>query len=207
MTAVVFAADDATRRGGTHLLALMGDLSSGRLAIANLYTLEQLKTVASEQSAICWHPFFVTHGATLIIRSHNDAFDDAEAVARSVGVDVLTPAITVSTNAALGSVRSGRAYARDMKIRSVALEMARGRCERCDQQGFLTSSGEFYLETHHVVEVSQRGPDTIDNVIAVCPNCHRQAHFAANRVQVEYDFMKAIRRRRWMRPDLPIQKA
>ena len=59
----------------------------------------------------------------------------------------------------------------------------------------MTTTGDRYLETHHVVGVAERGPDSTDNVIAVCPNCHRQAHFAADKVQVEREFMAAIRRR------------
>ena len=86
-------------------------------------------------------------------------------------------------------------------MRDAALKLAGGNCERCGQQGFLTASGERYLETHHVVGVAERGPDAIDNIVAICPNCHRQAHFAADRVQVERDFMEAIRRRgsKWRR--------
>jgi hypothetical protein len=41
----------------------------------------------------------------------------------------------------------------------------------------LTTTGDRYLETHHVVGIAERGPDAVDNFIAICPNCHRQAHF------------------------------
>jgi 5-methylcytosine-specific restriction protein A len=33
-----------------------------------------------------------------------------------------------------------------------------------------------YLESHHVVHLAQGGPDSIDNAIALCPNCHRKMH-------------------------------
>lgn len=193
--AVLFAADDAIRRGGTHLLAIVGDAFAGTLAVARLYTLEQIKRVTTEQKAVCKHPFYVAHGAALIIRSHHEAFAEAEAVALALGEDVLTPRTLIPTSILPAGTRSGRAYRRDAKVRDAVLKMADEHCERCGQQGFLTATGERYLETHHVVGVSERGPDTTDNIIAVCPNCHRQAHFAADRVQVEYDFMQAIRRR------------
>ena len=60
-------------------------------------------------------------------------------------------------------------------MRDAALKLAGGNCERCGQQGFLTATGERYLETHHVVGVAERGPDAIDNIVAICPNRHRQA--------------------------------
>ena len=34
-----------------------------------------------------------------------------------------------------------------------------------------------YLEVHHKIRLSDGGEDTIDNVVALCPNCHRKAHY------------------------------
>ena len=33
-----------------------------------------------------------------------------------------------------------------------------------------------YLESHHVTWLSRGGYDLIDNVVALCPNCHRKIH-------------------------------
>jgi hypothetical protein len=195
LEAVLFAVDDAFRRGCTHLLGIVGNEITGRLLVARLYTLEELRHVATEQKAACQHPFYITHGAAIIIRSHNEAFAKAEAIALAYGKDALAPDTAVPTNSPSPRARSGPIYKRDAKVRDATLKLAGGNCEHCGQQGFLTIAGERYLETHHVVGVAERGPDTIDNIVAVCPNCHRQAHFAANRVQVERDFMEAIRRR------------
>ncbi|WP_374725706.1 HNH endonuclease [Tardiphaga robiniae] len=56
--------------------------------------------------------------------------------------------------------------------------MADGVCEECGKEApFLKESdGKPYLEVHHVTPLSMGGADTIDNTIAVCPNCHRQYH-------------------------------
>lgn len=32
-------------------------------------------------------------------------------------------------------------------------------------------------EVHHKVPLSAGGDDTVENAIALCPNCHRKAHF------------------------------
>jgi 5-methylcytosine-specific restriction protein A len=31
-----------------------------------------------------------------------------------------------------------------------------------------------YLETHHVISLSEQGPGKVTNVIALCPNDHRR---------------------------------
>ena len=32
------------------------------------------------------------------------------------------------------------------------------------------------LDTHHIIEKSKGGTDEHDNLISLCPNCHRKAH-------------------------------
>jgi len=34
-----------------------------------------------------------------------------------------------------------------------------------------------YLEVHHKIQLAEGGEDSIENAIAVCPNCHRELHF------------------------------
>ena len=60
-------------------------------------------------------------------------------------------------------------------------QVARGKCELCERPApFRDSKGEPFLETHHVVRLSQGGADTIDNTVALCPNCHRKMHVVAD---------------------------
>lgn len=74
---------------------------------------------------------------------------------------------------------SGNVFVRDPAIRLAALARANGHCEFCGQPGFTTSTGQIFLETHHIIPLSQGGRDTITNVAAVCANHHREAHFGA----------------------------
>jgi 5-methylcytosine-specific restriction enzyme A len=48
---------------------------------------------------------------------------------------------------------------RDALVRTRVLERAQGQCELCDAEGFLTADGRKYLETHHVVPLSEQGID------------------------------------------------
>ena len=71
-------------------------------------------------------------------------------------------------------------FVRSPLVRQAVLNRAQGICECCGQPGFITKSGAIYLETHHVVPLSEDGPDKEWNVVAICPNDHRRAHFSEN---------------------------
>jgi 5-methylcytosine-specific restriction enzyme A len=74
---------------------------------------------------------------------------------------------------------SGHAFVRNPDIRRRVLQRAEGRCEWCEESGFVMADGRVYLETHHVVPLSEDGPDIEGNVVALCPNHHREAHHGA----------------------------
>jgi 5-methylcytosine-specific restriction enzyme A len=80
---------------------------------------------------------------------------------------------------------SGTFFARDDKIRSKVIKRAKGCCEYCGELGFLKSDGAYYVEAHHIISMAKQGPDTLDNVIALCPNHHRQAHFGVDWKELE----------------------
>lgn len=67
---------------------------------------------------------------------------------------------------------------RAQAIKAYALARAQGHCEACQQPApFETRKGPF-LEVHHVFRLADGGPDHPDKVVALCPNCHRRAHYA-----------------------------
>lgn len=45
---------------------------------------------------------------------------------------------------------------------------------------FNRPDGEPYLEAHHIVWLSQGGEDSIENCVALCPNCHKKMHIVNN---------------------------
>jgi 5-methylcytosine-specific restriction protein A len=75
---------------------------------------------------------------------------------------------------------SGRIFVRKNEVRQYALRRARGFCEWCRAPGFLTLDGRIYLETHHVRPLNEGGHDVVENVVALCPNHHREAHHSKN---------------------------
>ena len=74
-------------------------------------------------------------------------------------------------------------FLRDPAVRAWVLHRAQGTCEHCGRPSpFMTELGLPYLETHHIIPLSEDGPDTPDNVAAVCPNCHRELHHGCDKV-------------------------
>ena len=72
---------------------------------------------------------------------------------------------------------SGTFIVRDERVRQAVLNRANGRCEYCGEPGFKKANGSHYVEAHHIISLAKQGPDTLKNVIALCPNHHREAHF------------------------------
>lgn len=68
-------------------------------------------------------------------------------------------------------------YSRDPFVSAYAKKRANGICQLCNLPApFKDLNGEPYLESHHIVWLSKGGKDTIENTVALCPNCHRKMH-------------------------------
>lgn len=68
-------------------------------------------------------------------------------------------------------------FVRDQAVKAWVLEQASGMCECCEQAApFRTRGGLPFLEVHHVHTLADGGADTIENTVALCPNCHRHLH-------------------------------
>lgn len=71
-------------------------------------------------------------------------------------------------------------YDRNPYVFAAVLIRADGICEKCGNLAPFRrrSDGSPYLEVHHIVPLASGGLDTIENALALCPNCHRAAHYA-----------------------------
>lgn len=75
------------------------------------------------------------------------------------------------------------AYYRSEALKIYVVLRSKGFCEGCGSEApFQTKKGPF-LECHHVHRLADGGPDHPQNVVALCPNCHRRAHYAQNSVE------------------------
>jgi len=75
-------------------------------------------------------------------------------------------------------------FKRDPLVRAYVLEEANGKCELCGHPApFEDKDGDPFLEVHHVKTLAEGGADTVENAVALCPNCHRSLHLAKDREQ------------------------
>jgi len=88
--------------------------------------------------------------------------------------------------------QTGSVFVRDAHVRQTALRRANGCCEYCGVRGFQRADGAIYLETHHVIPLQDDGPDTVGNVICLCPNHHREAHFGENAARLRIRFQDIL---------------
>jgi 5-methylcytosine-specific restriction protein A len=70
-------------------------------------------------------------------------------------------------------------FNRSPHVGAQVLTRAAGYCEGCKNPAPFNraTNGKPYLEVHHKKWLAKGGEDTIANAVALCPNCHREAHF------------------------------
>jgi 5-methylcytosine-specific restriction enzyme A len=80
------------------------------------------------------------------------------------------------------SSKNSQGFKRDPNVIAWVLENANGICEGCGQKAsFQNSYGIPYLEAHHVRWLANKGPDTVENAVALCPNCHSRCHHSEDK--------------------------
>ena len=98
--------------------------------------------------------------------------------------DVVEPAIRVET--------SGSTFRRSQEVRSSVLLRSGGICECCGNPGFEMPNGAIYLETHHVIPLSEGGADHVSNVVAICANDHRKAHHSLQKSEIRTQLLEKL---------------
>ena len=127
---------------------------------------------------------FPTEGMRRLgMRRHDESLPPVEwsdAIVHAGSADTVAPVIQAREGGTSYYFALTRIFLRDAGVVEAAKQRAAGRCEHCQSEApFLTGAGMPYLEVHHVVPLSQDGEDRLENVLALCPNCHRKAHFGA----------------------------
>ena len=69
-------------------------------------------------------------------------------------------------------------FIRNPDVVAERLYLAKGKCGGCKKPAPFKRilDGAPYLEVHHIQPLSENGDDTVENTIALCPNCHAEVH-------------------------------
>lgn len=126
-------------------------------------------------------------------RKHRGAEVD-EQLLDEAGLDELRAlALAKASPRATAHRRQVTTRTRASAIKFYAVARANGRCEFCGHAApFLKEDGKPYLESHHILRVADEGPDHPQNVIGVCPNCHRRAHHAKDKERIKTQMRKRV---------------
>jgi len=91
---------------------------------------------------------------------------------------------------------------RSRSVRAAVLERCGGFCENpdCPNPGFqaFTAAGDPILQVDHIQDLAADGADHVDNMIALCPNCHAVKTLGRDREQLRDVLVKAALKRRWV---------
>jgi 5-methylcytosine-specific restriction protein A len=86
-------------------------------------------------------------------------------------------------------------FVRDPTVVAAVLSLADGKCEKCGAEApFVRVDDTPFLEVHHVRFLAEGGPDTVDNAVGLCPNCHRACHYSKEWEAIRSGLVSSIQR-------------
>lgn len=98
-----------------------------------------------------------------------------------------------STSKAANRYVKTKVYVRDPYVSEYAKRRANGVCQLCGKPApFMDNDGKPYLETHHIIWLADEGPDSLENTVALCPNCHRKMHIVKSSADVRILLKKTL---------------
>lgn len=100
-----------------------------------------------------------------------------EARATKLSIRVLLQRAKNATRIPAETQVSSKRYKRNPYVAEMARRRAHGVCQLCNLRApFVDKHGRPFLELHHIIWLSKNGVDTLENTVALCPNCHRRIH-------------------------------
>jgi predicted HNH restriction endonuclease len=153
------------------------------IPVSHVFKISDGKSLKSRSRAGGWsyvHPLLTEIPEGLTLKS---SFDDEfeKEIEQSLNDNHSSRKVRLETAPKFPTKTAVVSYAfnRNSDVVAEVLLRANGNCELCRQDApFLKASdGTFYLEVHHWIPLAENGEDTVENAAALCPNCHKNAHF------------------------------
>jgi len=107
-----------------------------------------------------------------------------------------TRALSASSTIPATRVSEIKVPTRNYIVKLYALGRSRGICEACDEPApfIRKNDGKPYLEVHHIIELSQGGADSPQNVAAICPNCHARVTYGEDKTNYNEKLKAKVKR-------------
>lgn len=151
----------------------------GQVTLAGSPTQEMQLDASDNERQVFIFPLKLigTKAKALSIEEFNNIQKSREKKVRNLSLDELKEkAIRARKKVGERTVQSVQ-YERDQYIAQFTRKRANGVCDLClTPAPFNDKNGRPYLESHHIEWLSKGGLDSIENTVALCPNCHRRMH-------------------------------
>lgn len=90
-------------------------------------------------------------------------------------------------------------YHRDLYLKELVKRIANGKCQLCGEKApFKDKNKVPYLEEHHVKKLAEGGADELNNVVAICPNCHKKMHILGEKEDIKFLVEVAKKNEKWL---------
>jgi 5-methylcytosine-specific restriction endonuclease McrA len=125
----------------------------------------------------------------------NRAYEEALVVANeNLPLRVLIKRAKQARRKPLSQQTTKTIYNRDATIVALTHRRSGYKCEMpdCNYMGFNKINGGKFIETHHITPLSVGGEDSIENVAALCPTCHRMLHYAQDQKRRKHLLKDAV---------------
>ncbi|WP_203296764.1 HNH endonuclease [Luteirhabdus pelagi] len=88
---------------------------------------------------------------------------------------------------ALRVLREYSTYRRNQSLVLQVKEIFNNSCALCETT-IQISENKYYSEVHHIKPLYENGPDDMDNMICVCPNCHVKLDLKLIRIDIPIQY-------------------
>ncbi len=138
----------------------------------NSVNLNTLRDIASQFDILI-------HSGNNSLSTINDEFDNSVQESLLSSPEERQRRIDEADEMPSSRTTSVKVYNRNADVVASVLIRADGVCESCGSQApFIRRKDNTpYLEVHHKIRLADGGKDIVGNAEALCPNCHRKAHF------------------------------
>ena len=129
-----------------------------------------------------------------------------ELAERSKKTNIEVQGISKKINEVLQNVEEAQTYQkmvskvitpRNIAMAKFVISQANGKCELCKlETNIIKTNGSPFLEAHHIIPLSEGGQDIYENIVALCPNCHKRIHFSSEPAKVQNEFQRILRQRK-----------
>jgi HNH endonuclease len=155
----------------------------------------QLNWAAYPRSITTAHPRVAAQLRSLVEQRRRDRRPDVRGGLRprDLSLEELWALAAAGSAGSKKAKRTVTVRLRRAAVKAYVLARAEGECEFCREPApFLDADGDPFLEAHHITRLADEGPDHPRNGIGICPNCHRRAHHAADKLAVMHRMKKRV---------------